>query len=321
MNALHGVLHSHRLELFVRRFGLDERELEADFSGWHKRVILSPRSAFLFPRYDEDVAHVEREAAALGVLSGVELVPDLLGRHDDEDISPHPFLRTERRRGTSFASVLDDLSLDVIGCVLARLGSATATWHATATDELPEVLRSVPEPTRSSEDFLDRTTLRARLAWARDRLAGALPSDVAPRGSWVVAWEAMLAPLAELSPVLTHGDVHETQILLTEDLEIAAVLDWDHAGVAHPTRDFNFGEWGFEIFAWEDHFDELYGRYWDGYRSAVAHELPDHRSLLLLRTLRDALYFVDRVEASPTWFNAYRLRRNAEHVRDVTSVD
>ena len=66
--------------------------------------------------------------------------------------------------------------------------------------------------------------------------------------------------------MLTHGDVHETQLLVDDDLRLLAVLDWDHAGVAHPTRDFNFGEWGFGIFSWEERFDVLYERYWESYR-------------------------------------------------------
>lgn len=318
MNPLHGVLHSQRLEVLCRRFGLDERELEADFSGWHKRVILSPESAFLFPRYEEDVPHVEREAAALDVLAANELTPGLIGRWSETDISPHPFLQTQRCHGTNFATVLDDLSLDEIGRALERLGAATASWHAIDIETVPPPLVSAPETDRSMERVLDASTMRAELERAQTALAAALPEDVAPARNWIDRWERMLQPLAELPPVMTHGDIHETQLIIDDELDLVAVLDWDHAGVAHPTRDFNFGEWGYEIFEWEDHFDELYRRYWGGYRAASTVELPGHHSLILLRTLRDAVYFVSRVDDEPSWYNAYRLRRNAEHVRDVT---
>jgi aminoglycoside phosphotransferase (APT) family kinase protein len=320
VNPLHGVLHSHCLELFVQRFGLDARELEADFSGWHKRAILSPSSVFLFPRYDTDVALVEREAAALGVLAELPVVPKLAGLWREPQIGPYPFLETERRFGTSLDDLIeDDLSFAEVGDVLERLGAATAVWHDIDVAGLPDVLRSPPEPDPWLEVLGEGAGLRERLGSACETLAARLPRDVAPAASWVDTWDALLAPLAALAPVLTHGDVHETQVLVDDELELVAVLDWDHSGVAHPVRDFNFGEWGFEIFAWEERFDELYRRYWDGYRSRRTVDLPDHRSVLLFRTLGDALWSSHRLDEQPeSWLDALRLRRCAEHVHAVT---
>jgi aminoglycoside phosphotransferase (APT) family kinase protein len=317
MDPLHGVLHSDRLDRFVRRFGLRECELEANFDSWHKRVILSPSSAFLFPRYEDDVAQVQREAAALGALDTVALAPALIGVWDEPDISPHPFLQTERRFGTNYADIEDDLSLEQVGDVLERLGAATATWHALSTDDVPDILRSPPEP--FSDAFLQAETLRERLEEAQDRLCAKLPADLAPFRSWADVWESLLAPLTGLAPVLTHGDIHETQLIVDEELRLAAVLDWDHAALAHPTRDFNFGEWGFGIFAWEERFDALYERYWEAYRRARSVSLPDHRSVLLYRAMGDALYACKGLETRPdSWWMAHRLRRCAEHIRAVT---
>ena len=317
MDPLEGVLHADRLDRFCLRFGLRRAALEANFDGWHKRVILSPDSAFLFPRYDEDVPQVRREAAALAFLHNVDLVPTLIGAWDEPGISPYPFLQTERRFGTSYDDIEDELNLEGVANVLERLGAATAAWHSVATDDLPDVLSTVPEHDGVVDSLLSSATLRGRLEGAQQRLASVLPPDVAPAMSWVGVWERLLRPLTELPLVLTHGDVHESQLLVDDHLELVAVLDWDHAGLAHPVRDFNFGEWGFGIFAWEERFDELYRRYWDGYRSQREQSLPDHHSVLLLRTLADAIRKLERPGLS-SWFDALRLRRCAVHVRDVT---
>jgi aminoglycoside phosphotransferase (APT) family kinase protein len=318
MDPLEGVLHEARLDDFCRRFGLRHEDLEADFSGWHKRVILSRAHAFLFPRHESDVELVEREAAALAVLDDVEFVPRLVGLWNEPDITPYPFLQTERRCGTKYAEIEEDLSLDEIARVLEHVGAATARWHAVPPDELTGDLQAAPDPEVWSGGFLEGSELRPRLEHAAERLAAVLPTDLAPSPSWVEVWHATLMPLTELSPVFTHGDVHETQLLVDDDLTLLAVLDWDHAGVAHPTRDFNFGEWGFGIFSWEDRFDVLYERYWESYRRVRDVALPDHRALLLYRVLQDAVRETERLVSGPSsWWSAHRLRNCALHIKNV----
>lgn len=318
MDPLHGVLHEARLAAFCRRFRLRRDELTADFSGWHKRVLLSPDDAFLFPRHDEDIPLVERQAVAHEALAGVGVVPASRGLWRDGDISPYPFLQTERRFGTGYAELEDDLAFEEVALVLERLGASTAAWHSVPTAELPDVLREPPEGRDFVASFLDPRTLRERLGTIQETLSSVLPSDVSPAPSWVEVWEGTLGPLALVPPVLTHGDVHETQLIVDDDLEIVAVLDWDHACLAHPGRDFNFGEWGYGIFSWEHRFDELYRRYWDAYRSRREASLPDHRSILLLRVLTDAMRASASLASDRSWWSAHRLRNCAEHIAVLT---
>lgn len=320
MNPLYAILRPPELEAFVRRFGHAADELEPNFDGWHKRAIMTSTRVFLFPRYETDVALVEREAVALASLADIEMVPNLMSLHRDPDISPYPFLETERRFGTNYSVIEDDLSLEQVGDVLEQVGAATAHWHEVDTTRLSETLHEVPyvDP-RWWTDVLDRDLLRKHVEDAYETIARMVPSDVAPEPSWVDVWEGLLAPLTSLEPVLTHGDVHETQLLVDDDLRLEAVIDWDHACVANPVRDFNFGEWGYGIFAWEVHFDELYGRYWQAYRRERSVALPDHRSLLLFRTLGEAVWACTKLNQTPdSWWHAHRLRRCAEHLRAVT---
>ena len=319
MDPLEGVLHTDRLDRFCTRFGLRRDDLDADFSGWHKRAILAPDDVFLFPRHHEDIRLVEREAVALDAVSDVGVVPMLRGLHREPSIDPYPFLQTERRHGTNYSSIENDVSLDEVGAVLEHLGAATAQWHDIDVRPLDDKLHKLPwEP--APWEAMTPSVLRAELEGAYEKLGRIVPDDVRPVESAVDAWESLLAPLWSLAPVLTHGDVHETQ-LLVDDGRVTTVLDWDHACVANPVRDFNFGEWGFGIFAWEESFDVLYERYWEGYRRARDVSLPDHRSVVLHRTLHDAAWAATKLERTPdSWFLALRIRRSMEHVIRVTET-
>src|SRR5947207_6681938 len=71
------------------------------------------------------------------------------------------------------------------------------------------------------------------------------------------AWLRELEPLASMAPALVHGDINEGQILVDDGLHVTGILDWETAGVGHPLKDFDFGEWGYGILAWELRFDVL----------------------------------------------------------------
>lgn len=322
LNPLHAILRPPELEAFVKRFGLVVDDLEPNFDGWHKRAIITSTRVFLFPRYESDIALVEREAVALAALADLEMVPSLISLHREPEISSFPFLETERRFGTNYSEIEDDLSLEQVGDVLEQIGAATARWHETDVTRLSGTLHEVPyaDP-RWWTDALDRDLLRKHVEDAYETIASMVPSDIAPESSWVDVWEALLEPLASLEPVLTHGDVHETQLLVDGELRLEAVIDWDHACVANPVRDFNFGEWGYGIFTWEERFDILYERYWESYRAARSVALPDHRSLLLYRALGDAMWACEQLASTPdSWWHAHRLRWCAEHIGAI-SID
>ena len=65
--------------------------------------------------------------------------------------------------------------------------------------------------------------------------------------------------------MLVHGDVNEGQILVDEGLRVTGVLDWETAHLGHPLKDFDLGEWGYGIFAWDAHFHLLRRRMWEAY--------------------------------------------------------
>jgi aminoglycoside phosphotransferase (APT) family kinase protein len=60
---------------------------------------------------------------------------------------------------------------------------------------------------------------------------------------------------------------------------VTGVLDWETAGIGHPLKDFDFGEWGFGIFEWETHFDVLRQSLWQGYTEERGGDLPSWRAM------------------------------------------
>src|SRR5207302_3786348 len=82
-------------------------------------------------------------------------------------------------------------------------------------------------------------------------------------------WTEAVAPITQMSDAYLHGDICENQLLVDESCQVTTVIDWDTAGIGHPLHDFDFGEWGYGIFAWEDEFPRLRQRMWDAYRAKV----------------------------------------------------
>jgi len=106
-----------------------------------------------------------------------------------------------------------------------------------------------------------------------------------------------------------HGDIWDGQCLVREgSLEVSGILDWTGAHSATPLKDFNFGEWGMDLSAWEPQFALLREALWGPYREARTADLPDFRCLHLLFTIDEALYFQE-MKASGTAMTEWQQRR------------
>ena len=79
----------------------DDEQLDVDFTGWNKFVLLAAERAYLFPRKANNVEWFERELAAYRALEpiGLTVVPRLLGEWRDETIYPYPFAAASRLPG------------------------------------------------------------------------------------------------------------------------------------------------------------------------------------------------------------------------------
>jgi aminoglycoside phosphotransferase (APT) family kinase protein len=230
-------------------------EIEADFTGWSKLVLLTADRAVLFPRDHTQVAALRQEIAALEALQQLELaaVPRVLAVVEDPSLSATPVVVLDRLPGTSLASIVERLPHEELADRFAELGRLAARWHDLDPASVPTL------PRRASLD--DCTTLAIELE-LDDREARAA--------------EQALARARELAPVLVHGDLHEGQLLVDERPPhvLTGILDWQTARVDHPFVEFDLGEWGTAL--WRGHrsdFPALRARAWSAY--AAVRGLPD----------------------------------------------
>lgn len=284
---VHAILPPPDLARFRELTGVGNVELEVSFSGWSKLAILTSEQLFLFPRRgrDTELLHGAMVCEELTRVD-VECVPRVLGRWPDGLLSPGPFVAFENRPGTEWSILEGDADLEQMERVLRSLGGSIASWHRIDVSELsPEAQQPFGvERSRWVTDFLHPT----RAESAVDDVVRLLAADAA----WASTWGRTVCQLSTMAPVLLHGDVHEGQLLVDESLCVRTVLDWDTAGVGHPLFDFDFGEWGIGIFAWEAEFPRLRRAMWESYRLVRGDaDLPSGDEVNLLFTLAELAYF------------------------------
>ena len=245
-----------RLARFREVLGLrDDDPIDADFTGWSKLVLLTPRHAVLFPRDHTQVDALWRDVAALRAIEplGLPCIPVVRDTFEDPALSAYPVVVLDRMPGHPLDQLIETMAVDELGAVFEELGRLAAGWHAVDPAVVPTL------PRRSS---LDSASLLIEELELDERDAAR-------------AWRAM-DRARSLDPVLVHGDLHEGQLLVDPDPphSLTAILDWQTARVDHPFVEFDLGEWGTALWrGHRNHFPELRRRAWDAY--ATARGLPD----------------------------------------------
>src|SRR5262249_22343097 len=226
----------------------------------------------------------------------------------DQEVSPYPFIALSRLPGRTWSGLEASATLDQVIKVLEGLGQAIASWHRLDPRTLPRRVRA--RSSRRADTFahqLDLDVLRADAIEAARRLGLSYQH--------VSTWLGELEPLVALAPVLVHGDVNEGQILVDDALHVTGILDWETAGVGHPLKDFDLGEWGYGIFAWERDFDTLRRAMWEAYARARGGALPSWRAVHLYYCITWAAQLGRAKELTP-WRRAH-LENNLELLRRI----
>jgi len=257
---VYAVLTPWQLERFRDLFGLAGTPLTADFTGWHKHVLVAPDRVFLFPRNHLYVPDLEHELAVYAAFSRsrIEALPCLLGRYQDAAISPYPFGAVTRLTGVRYGLIETDLTLQQEIEFLMGLGELIGQWHNMPASEIPPLVRNAPRTDAGKEDWARNALMvdrcREAVSWLHGELQRLCPGRLPLR-----KWQECLIEFAALPSVLVHGDLHEDQILVENagPLSISGILDWECARWDHPAWDFDFREWGAGIWEREEHFAEL----------------------------------------------------------------
>ena len=109
--------------------------IQPRFDGYTKHVLLAGDRAFLFPRNHTIVDQIERECAVYATVDH-PVVPNLLGRWHEPNISPYPFFAVTRLAG----STPDQVPPKNVPALASQLGAAIAVCHETSMDLVPRSL-------------------------------------------------------------------------------------------------------------------------------------------------------------------------------------
>ena len=306
--AIEAILIGPQLDRFCEAFGLTPGELEPDFTGWSKHIIKSPDHVFLFPRHPKYQRSLNVELEVYKLLSELkELpVPKLVRAVENCELSPYRFGVVTRLHGILLGNIEPRLGASDYEEVLRTIGRLTAIWHnlqlGHETDFLKPLSQDMDGDHGDSYRWLYGVLRSGSLGdvpcWIASSV-GELTTGVGAEdlsdlnsASTIDRWQRALSELAGMDDVLLHGDIHEDQILVRSerDLDVNGILDWGNAGIGHPALEFNFGEWGEEIWRYRDDFSVFRAALWSEYLDVRELRGPSWEALHILYTLQELIW-------------------------------
>ncbi len=306
--VLEAILIGPQLERFCDEFGLTPGELEPDFTGWSKHIIKSPDHVFLFPRHPKYQCSLNVELELYRLFSELDQLP--VPRHvravENRELSPYRFGVVTRLHGILLGNIEHRLGASDYEELLRTIGRLTAIWHnldlGHKTDFLKPLSQDMDGDHGDSYRWLYGALRSGLPGEAPDLIASSVRELAAGGGtedfgdlnsaSTIDQWQRALSELAGMDDVLLHGDIHEDQILVRSerDLEVTGILDWGNAGFGNPALEFNFGEWGAEIWRYRDRFGTFREVIWREYLHALGLDGPSWEAIHILYTLQELIW-------------------------------
>jgi aminoglycoside phosphotransferase (APT) family kinase protein len=266
--------------------------LEPRFDGNTKHVLLTNDRAFLFPRNHTLVGQLDRECDVYATVDH-PLVPKLLGRWHEPAISPYPFFAVTRLAGSAPARVAPEH----LPALAAQLGAAVAACHNIELDRVPQRLWANPwqEPPAAPPTARDCYSPLRALGGA-EHLAAAAAECIGPMSSATVL-EALRAAEA-MAPVLAHGDLHESQLLVDASGTLTGILDWGFGGALSPLVDFTGVR---ELFGADAAYGEVRRHMWLAYAAHRSAPLPPWEAIHLAMTAFDLTALAPETRSHYYW--------------------
>ncbi len=307
-NALEAILIRPQLDRFCEAFGLKPGELEADFTGWSKHVIKSRDHAFLFPRHPRYQCSLDLELAVYDLLNRLNglPVPRLVEWVENREMSSYRFGVVTRLQGVLLGSIEHACSTTDYGNVICAVGRLAGIWHnlplGPETAFLKPQSHDVDGDHGDSYRWLYGALKSGTLGIAPDSVASSIRELAAEDSTEEFGalnsaasyekWQRALGALAAMEDVVLHGDIHEDQILVRSDvdLEVTGILDWGNAGIGNPVLEFNFGEWGGELWRYRSDFSAFREALWGEYLHTRGLDGPSWESVHLLYSLQELIW-------------------------------
>lgn len=268
--------------------------IEPRFDGYTKHVLLADDRAFLFPRNHTIVDQLERECDVYATVDHPH-VARLLGRWDEPAISPYPFFAVSRLQGSS----LGNLSPEQLPTLAAQLGAAIAASHEIALDRTPRRLwaNAWSEPPAQPPTATDCYSPLRDLGGAEHLAEAALPLSPAAHKTLLDALKTVEA----MDPVLAHGDLHESHLLLDDSGTLTGILDWGFGGVLSPIVDFTCSQWDSTSWAAETTYGDLRHHLWTAYANHRSAPLPSWEQIQLALTTFDIVALAPETKTHYYW--------------------
>lgn len=275
-NNIFAILNPEQIDNLCKRFNISKEELTPVFSGWHKRILIANDKVFLFPREPQFQRGVDIESSIYHEFSQIDAValPQLIEKVIDPEISGFPFIVTTKLEGKPFSEFIDDISIEDLELFLLELTNLIVKWHSIPQDMISSLIKTrfrEQESVMNLSTILDYLSVPDRYKEAISFVLNELNDYIIFTKTEIEAISQVVARVSSLSYTLVHGDIHEDQILVEKkesNLRITGILDWESARFANPIQEFNFGEWGLQIWKFKNSFAQLRRSIWNAYCKA-----------------------------------------------------
>ncbi len=294
-NYVKAILIPPQIDKFCEIFGIEQKEIDVNFNGWHKHILMTNDTVFLFPRNPKYKKSLQKELDIYEEFTHLNSVPlpKLKKRVKDSEVSYYEFGAVTKLFGTAFSKFQANITLNQVEKFLINLSKVISVWHNIPINGLPKILKKT-NPTLNKKLSIHNWHKVALSSNRTDEAIYFIIDFIKRNSSCFVVndttrkkWVEVIKEIACLDNVLIHGDVHEDQVLVKslDSMEITGVLDWETARIDNPVWDFNFGEWGLEIWNWSDDFILFRKKMWSEYLKERKISLSTVHGLHLFFTL------------------------------------
>ena len=227
----------------------------------------------MFPRETQFQKGVDIEASIYREFTGVGKVslPVLIEYVNDISISSFPFIVTTRLEGIPFSEIIETINIDTLESILLQLVGLIADWHNIPENKISTLIKERSVTQDESFELSNIVNLLSNPSKFREAIYAVLAAGIdyfTFNKTEIDFLIKAIERINSLNSTLVHSDINEDQILIRKNndkWEISGILDWESAVFTNPVKDFNFLEWGLQIWEYREHFASLRYKIWSKY--------------------------------------------------------